>query len=164
MRVKFAVGDRVIYTRDKYGPRPGRRAKNVFATPHGETYAYQVDKFWRVTQVEADGSLQLQTRRGKRHRVAPDDPRLRRARWWELLLYGRRFPSLAESLASHPPESSAPDSSAPDSSVPASSVPASSVPASSVPASSVPASSASVMTPGAKPNPPLADSAQSSAP
>ncbi len=66
MRAKFAIGDRVIYTRDKYSNRPGPRAKNVSPTPHGETYAYQVDKYWIVNEFLADGSIVVQTRRGKK--------------------------------------------------------------------------------------------------
>ncbi len=93
MRAKFAIGDRVIYTRDKYSNRPGPRAKNVSPTPHGETYAYQVDKYWVVSEFRPDGSIVLKTRRGKNHVVAEGDPRLRKARWWERLIYAGRFPS-----------------------------------------------------------------------
>ncbi|MCC6509235.1 MAG: hypothetical protein IT423_09020 [Pirellulaceae bacterium] len=92
MRAKFAIGDRVIYTRDKYSNRPGPRAKNVAPTPHGETYAYQVDKYWTVTELTPDGSVVLITRRGKTHVVPVSDPRLRKANWWERLFYSGRFP------------------------------------------------------------------------
>lgn len=92
MRTKYEVGDRVVYTRDKHSTRPGPRAKNVFATPHGETYEYQVDKYWRVTEVDPNGSVIVRTRRGKRHVVAVTDPRLRPAKWWEKWLYDSRFP------------------------------------------------------------------------
>lgn len=99
MRAKFEIGDRVVYTRDKVSTRPGPRAKNVFATPHGETYAYQVDKYWRVTGFQPDGSLMLRTRRGKQHVVRPDDPRLRRPNLWERMFYGSRFPNQSDSAA-----------------------------------------------------------------
>lgn len=94
MRLKFAIGDPVVYTRDKYSSRPGPRAKNVSPTPHGETYAYQVDKYWIVSSVTPNGYLVLQTRRGKTHSVAMNDPQIRRARWWERILYATRFPSI----------------------------------------------------------------------
>ena len=93
MHAKFAIGDRVIYTRDKYSNRPGPRAKNVSPTPHGETYTYQVDKYWIVTSITPDGALVLQTRRGKVHTVPMNDNRLRRANWWERTVYAGRFPS-----------------------------------------------------------------------
>ncbi len=107
MRARFAVGDRVIYTRDKYSNRPGPRAKNVSPTPHGETYMYQVDKFWVVSSLTSDGSLVLSTRRGKTHTVPMSDPRLRKANWWERLLYSGRFPSSAsiENLHAQEPNS-----------------------------------------------------------
>ncbi len=104
MRGKFAVGDRVIYTRDKYSNRPGPRAKNVSPTVHGETYAYQVDKYWVVTSIAADGSLVLRTRRGKVHTVPESDPRLRKASWWERLLYAGRFPNDSLSGSKSSPE------------------------------------------------------------
>ena len=94
MRPKFSTGDRVIFSRDKYSNRPGPRAKNVSPTPHGETYSYQVDKYWVVIEVNEDGSLVLKTRRGKTHVVPMEDPRVRRANWWERMLYASRFPSL----------------------------------------------------------------------
>lgn len=109
MRPKFSTGDRVIYSRDKYSSRPGPRAKNVSPTPHGETYAYQVDKFWVVMEVKHDGSLVLKTRRGKMHVVPMEDSRVRRARWWEQLLYASRFPpvDLPAPNVGSPPSSNA---------------------------------------------------------
>jgi hypothetical protein len=47
-----------------------------------------------VEQVRDDGTLVLLTRRGKRHEVAPDDPRLRRANWWERIWWNKKFPRL----------------------------------------------------------------------
>lgn len=107
MRAKFAIGDRVVYTRDKYSNRPGPRAKNVSPTPHGETYTYQVDKYWIVTSITSDGALVLQTRRGKSHTVPMTDPRLRRANWWERLFYSGRFPGSNAYSSSSGPSSSA---------------------------------------------------------
>ena len=92
MSTHYHVGDRVVYTRDKYTPCPGPRAKNVFATPNGESYQYQVDKFWIVSDVRSDGRLVVQTRRGKQHILAPDDPQLRKASLYERLFKWRSFP------------------------------------------------------------------------
>lgn len=85
-------GDAVIYTVQKQGPHPGPRARDVDATPHGEFYVYQVDKFWVVQEVTDDGRVVLRTRKGKTHVVPTDDPRLRKAHWWERWLYRNRFP------------------------------------------------------------------------
>ncbi len=94
MRTRYQVGDRVIYVRDKATTRPGPRAKNIYAAPAGELYHYQVDKYWVVHQVQDDGTLVLKTRRGKLHTVSPDDPRLRKAGWWERLVKSHLFPLL----------------------------------------------------------------------
>lgn len=90
MKHRYRVGDKVVYTRDKYTTKPGPRAKNVFATPNGESYQYQVEKYWIVVAV--GDLITLQTRRGKQHLVAQDDPRLRRATFFERLFKARLFP------------------------------------------------------------------------
>ena len=87
----YHVGDWVVYTREKYSPSPGPRAKNVSPAAHGELYSYEVDKFWIVQDVTDQGAIVVVTRRGKVHRVSIDDPRLRKAAWWECFLYRSRF-------------------------------------------------------------------------
>jgi len=91
-------GDPVIFCVSKFSTDPGPRAADVHPAAHGETYSYSVNKFWRVISLEADGSLILGTRRGKRHRVDPNDPRLRAASFWERWLYASRFPNLDDQV------------------------------------------------------------------
>jgi hypothetical protein len=93
MSKSFQVGDRVVFTRDKHTTKPGPRAKNVVATPHGEMYEYQVDKYWRVVGIQADGQLIFKTRRGKQHVFPASDPRLRKASLWERLFKSKLFPT-----------------------------------------------------------------------
>ncbi len=93
MGKSFRVGDRVVFTRDKHTTKPGPRAKNVIATPHGEMYEYQVDKYWLVVGVEADGQVVLKTRRGKHHTFPASDPRLRKASLWERMFKSKLFPT-----------------------------------------------------------------------
>lgn len=102
MNKSFEVGDRVVFTRDKHTTKPGPRAKNVVATPHGEMYEYQVDKYWLVVGVQADGKLLFKTRRGKLHSFLATDPRLRKASLWERLFKSKLFPAanVQESSAS----------------------------------------------------------------
>jgi hypothetical protein len=88
----YKPGDRVVYTATKHSAHPGPRAEGVQPEQHGEGYWYDVKKYWIVSQVNPDGRLTVVTRRGKERAVAADDPRLRPARWWESLLFGRRFP------------------------------------------------------------------------
>lgn len=91
---EYRSGDLVVYTKTKYSTNPGPRARSVQPARQGDGYNYTVDKFWLVDEVLDDGQLQLRTRRGKTNTVAADDPNLRRASWWERLLYGGRFPRL----------------------------------------------------------------------
>jgi len=95
MGKSFRVGDRVVFTRDKHTTTPGPRAKNVVATPHGEMYEYQVDKYWLVIGIQADGQLVLKTRRGKHHSFPASDPRLRKASFLERLFKAKLFPTLS---------------------------------------------------------------------
>jgi hypothetical protein len=96
---KFNPGDCVIYRMTKQSMRPGRRAKAVWPTPNGDHYVYNVDKLWVVLGTQEDCKLRLRTRRGKLRLIDADDPNLRRAHWWEKLLYRGRFPQLAPDLS-----------------------------------------------------------------
>lgn len=96
MRCDFHAGDWVVYRKTKFSTHPGPRAQNVNPAQRGDLYAYTVDKFWVVVDVLSNGQLILQTRRGKEHIIRADDPNLHRARWWERLLYRRRFALVAE--------------------------------------------------------------------
>lgn len=91
MNGMFSPNDWVIYTREKHSLNPGPRAKNITPSPYGELYSYEVDKYWIVRQVNGN-ELVLETRKGKTHRITQSDSRLRRAYWWERLLFSRRFP------------------------------------------------------------------------
>ncbi len=106
MGKSFRVGDRVIFTRDKHTTKPGPRAKNVQAAPHGEMYDYQVEKYWLVVDIEPDGQLVLQTRRGKRHVFPATDPRLRKAGFFERLFKSKLFPTLTNNPTSIPGDKS----------------------------------------------------------
>ena len=87
----FQSGEWVIYSLQKFSPRPGPRAHDVIPTAHGEDYVYQVDKFWIVDEVLDAGRIRLRTRRGKTHVVSVQDINLRRPRWWERWFYATRF-------------------------------------------------------------------------
>jgi cyanate lyase len=96
MSTAYAPGDPIIYRLTKRSTLPGPRARDVYAEPSGDGYTYDVEKFWVVSERLPDGKLVVRTRRGKVRTVANDDPNLRRARWWERLLYSSRFPRLAQ--------------------------------------------------------------------
>jgi hypothetical protein len=52
------------------------------------------DRHRAVAAVENDGTLLVRTRRGKTHRIRPDDPRARKANCLESILYRKRSPDL----------------------------------------------------------------------
>lgn len=93
---RLQVGDRVVYRKQKSSVSPGPRAKAVFASPKGEAYHYVVDKYWIVQQVYDDDSVDVRTRQGKVHRIDASDSRLRPAKWWEKIIYAKRFPSMKD--------------------------------------------------------------------
>lgn len=92
----FKTGTPVIYSKDKCSLRPGRRARAVSPT-RGDTYTYYVNKFWLVERSLNENELIVRTRKGKRHIVRADSPSLRKAHFWERLLFRNRFPSPADS-------------------------------------------------------------------
>ncbi|QDV14892.1 hypothetical protein CA51_48020 [Rosistilla oblonga] len=91
---KLKRGDWVIYRKQKSSTSPGARATDVHPTPGGDTYHYLVDKFWVVEAVLENQQILLRTRRGKQHTIDANDPRLRRASWWERLMYRSRFTTI----------------------------------------------------------------------
>ena len=94
MKRAYSPGDAIVFTKEKLSLSPGQRARNVTPATHGETYQYEVDKYWRVIEVQLDGKLRVGTRSGKEHILDPNDPHLRHACWWEKWLIARRFPPL----------------------------------------------------------------------
>ncbi len=94
------AGDWVIYRKQKTSSSPGPRAQNSQPAPKGDTYTYVVEKYWIVANVLDDGRLQLCTRRGKQHIIEPDDPKLRKASWWQRWLLGSRFRAVESSVES----------------------------------------------------------------
>ena len=94
----FRTGDRVVVRVFKRSTHPGPRALHVRPEQSGEGYQYEVDKFWTVSEVRGD-KLVLLTRRGKVRAVDVSDPGIRRARWWQRIVYRDRFPEPVASLA-----------------------------------------------------------------
>jgi hypothetical protein len=94
MAAQFERGDCVIYRKQKISVRPGPHARDIHPAPHGDSYSYEVDKFWTVIAVQSDGQITVRTRRGKQLTLNAGDPALRRANWLERLIFRRRFPPL----------------------------------------------------------------------
>jgi hypothetical protein len=90
----FRPGDCVIYRKQKLSEHPGPHAEDIHPAPNGDTYNYCVPKFYRVVAVLPDHTIVVRTRRGRQRTLAAADVALRRARWWERLLFAGRFPPL----------------------------------------------------------------------
>ncbi len=93
---QFRVGDKIVYHKPKRSFCPGPRAKQVYPLEHGEEYHYVVDKFWKVVQVNNDGTLDVVTRTGKKHRLETSDPNITKAHLLQHLMYRKRFLGLNE--------------------------------------------------------------------
>ena len=102
MAARFRVGDIVIYRKQKSSTQPGPRPPDVHPATKGEFYSYFVDKYWRVVAVNPDNQIVVCTRKGKRHTVPADDPKIRGVRWWDWLLYWHRFPPRTPEEQSRP--------------------------------------------------------------
>lgn len=98
MKSNPKVGDRIVYSRQKYSESPGPRAKNVAPSAHGELYSYEVDKYW-VVELISNGTMTCVTRKGKRHTIKISDPLARPATWWETFFLANRFPTLDTNLS-----------------------------------------------------------------
>jgi hypothetical protein len=93
MAAHFRPDDCVIYRKAKFSAHPGPHAQDIHPAPNGDTYTYCVPKFYRVVAVQPDHTIVVRTRRGRQRTLAAADPALRRAHWWERLLFAGRFPS-----------------------------------------------------------------------
>ncbi len=92
MAKEYVVGDMVVFRKPKRGTAPSPRAINLRPAAHGDDYGYEVEKYWRITAVLPDGSLEVITRRGKRHTIDASDSRLRPANILERWFLASRFP------------------------------------------------------------------------
>ena len=92
LRRPFKSGDRVVYRMVKESSCPGPRATNIEPTRFGETYHYQVEKYWVVSEVRDSGEVEIRTRKGKTRLIEPGDQRLRHANVFEHLFLRKRFP------------------------------------------------------------------------
>ena len=93
-RDNWHPGDFLIYRKPKVSSHPGPRARNIQAAENGDSYYYEVDKFWALSDVMDDGRLLAVTRTGKRVYLSPEDERLHRAGWLARVRYRDRFPAV----------------------------------------------------------------------
>ena len=92
----YKVGDLIIYRKPKRSEKPGPRAKNIRPMHSGEEYHYEVDKFWRVIEVDSE-KLVIVTRGGKVRHLSHDDPHIIKPNMITSFLMRHRFPGPKES-------------------------------------------------------------------
>ncbi len=91
---KYEVGDLLVYNKPKSSPSPGSRARDIQPSPHGEDYNYIVDKYWIVSDITDENTIEATTRTGKTHLISADDPLLRKANVKEKVFLKDKFPYL----------------------------------------------------------------------
>lgn len=89
MRIK--TGEFIVFSKCKTSSHPSPRAKAIHPAQHGESYSYIIDKLWKVVQVVDDETIEVETRRGKRHRLNKNTPLVRKAGLLHQLVYRHRF-------------------------------------------------------------------------
>lgn len=94
----LSAGDCIVYRVHKVSQHPTPRAKELYPSRWGETYSYVVDKYWTVSAVPDDQTIEVVTRRGKIHHLDVSDPNLRKASRFERLRLRERFPKLSEMM------------------------------------------------------------------
>jgi len=90
--MKFIKGDRIIYKKNKISAHPTPRARDVHPSSGGDDYHYVVDKYWIVTDIIDEQTIEAMTRTGKKHRLSVRDPRLRKAGLFSRLFHYSHFP------------------------------------------------------------------------
>jgi hypothetical protein len=85
------TGEFVVFRKLKTSSHPSPRAQNIHPARHGECYSYIIDKFWKVVQVFDDDTIEIETRRGKRHRLNTNTPLLRKVGLWDRWVFRKRF-------------------------------------------------------------------------
>ena len=89
MRIK--VGEFVVFSKLKTSSHPSPRAKAIHPAQHGEYYSYIIDKYWKVVQVFDDETIEVETRRGKRHRLNKNTPLVHKVGLMHQLFSRHRF-------------------------------------------------------------------------
>ncbi len=87
----YCQGDLVVYRLTKQSESPGPRAQSIEPSRYGESYRYQVDKYWIIESLNDEGIV-VRTRRGKTRMINHDDRCLRRANILERTFLRGRFP------------------------------------------------------------------------
>jgi hypothetical protein len=87
----YSVNDWILYREQESSDHPEPGAHDISPAPRGDAYSYLVDRLWRVTRVNRDGSLEATGSNGRVHRLPPHDRHIEKVGWLRRRLLGRRL-------------------------------------------------------------------------
>ena len=87
----YKVGDFIVFRKWKSSTHPSPRAKETYPSKHGDTYTYGIDKYWKVVEIIDGDTIEVETRRGKRHRLSLKTAKFRKMNFLDRWLMGREF-------------------------------------------------------------------------
>ena len=91
MCMKYKVGDFIVFKKWKASTNPSPRAKDTFPSPHGDYYTYRIDKYWKVVDIIDADTIEVETRRGKRHRISVKTENVRKMNFLDKWLMRRQM-------------------------------------------------------------------------
>ncbi len=68
--MKYTVGDFVVFRKQKESTNPRLRAKDTYPSKHDDMYTHRIDKYWKVVEIIDADTIEVETRRGKRHQLS----------------------------------------------------------------------------------------------
>ena len=102
MRRHYEINTLVVLLTQRYSPTPSPHAKGLYATPCGDDYSYYLEVYARVVAVLPEGKILVGTKTGEQYTLRNDEPSLRRASWWERLLFKKQFPPRTDTAGKTP--------------------------------------------------------------
>ena len=89
--MKYKIGDYIVFKKWKSSTTPSPRAKDMYPSQHGDMYRYSIDKYWKVVEILDENTIEVETRRGKRHRISVKTENVRRMNFLDRWLLRRQI-------------------------------------------------------------------------
>jgi len=89
--MKYKVGDWIVFRKWKASTNPSPRAKDMYPSQHGDMYTYGIDKYWKVVEIIDEDEIEVETKRGKRHRLSINTTKFRKMNFLDRWLMKRQL-------------------------------------------------------------------------
>lgn len=89
--MKYKIGDFIVFQKWKTSTNPSLHAKDTYPSQHGELYTYRIDKYWKVVEIIDANTIEVETRRGKRHQLSLKTTNFRKMNWIDRWLMRRQL-------------------------------------------------------------------------